>query len=67
MINPYIFYFKKINTDNLLNFSFPKIIPQIDSNSIEEICKIDQRLPNDYNYESCAQIYYGNICTNFFL
>ena len=50
MINPYIFYFKKINTDNLLNFSFPKIIPQIDSNSIEEICKIDQRLPNDYNY-----------------
>ena len=50
IINPYIFYFKQLNTDNLFNFSFPKIIPQIDSNSIEEICKIDKRLPNQYKY-----------------
>ena len=50
IIKPYIFYFKKINTENLLNFENPKIIPQIDSNSIEEICKIDKRLPFNYNY-----------------
>ena len=50
LISPYIFYFKKIKTNTLLNFSFPKIIPQINSNSIEEICKMDKRLPNDYKY-----------------
>lgn len=50
IISPYIFYFKKINTENLLNFSFAKIIPRINSNCIEEICKIDQRLPNNYKY-----------------
>ena len=50
IISPYIFYFKKINTENLLNFSFAKIIPRINSNSIEEICKIDQRLPNNHKY-----------------
>ena len=50
IIKPYIFYFKKINTENLLNFEYPKIIPQIDNNSIEEICKIDKRLPFNYNY-----------------
>ena len=50
LISPYIFYFKKLNTNNLLNFSFPKIIPQINSNSIEEICKMDKRLPNNFKY-----------------
>jgi hypothetical protein len=50
IIKPYIFYFKRINTENLLNFENPKIIPQINSNSIEEICKIDKRLPFNYNY-----------------
>lgn len=50
IIKPYIFYFKKINTENLLNFENPKIIPQINSNSIEEICKMDKRLPFTYNY-----------------
>ena len=50
ILNPYIFYFKKLSTDNLLNFANAKIIPQIDNNSIEDLCKIDQRLPNDYKY-----------------
>ena len=50
IIKPYIFYFKKINTENLLNFENPKIIPQINNNSIEEICKMDKRLPFNYNY-----------------
>ena len=50
IIKPYIFYFKKINTENLLNFENPKIIPQIYNNSIEEICKMDKRLPFNYNY-----------------
>ena len=50
IIKPYLFYFKKINTENLLNFENPKIIPQINNNSIEEICKIDKRLPFNYNY-----------------
>ena len=50
IIKPYIFYFKKINTENLLNFENPKIIPKINNNSIEEICKIDKRLPYSYNY-----------------
>ena len=50
LINPYIFYFKKLNTENLLNFSLAKIIPRINSNSIEEICKIDKRLPPQYKY-----------------
>ena len=50
LINPYIFYFKKLSTNNLLNFSFPKRIPQVNSNSIEEICKMDKRLPNDFKY-----------------
>ena len=50
LISPYIFYFKKLNTNNLLNFSFPKIIPQINSNSIEDICKIDKRLPDNFKY-----------------
>ena len=50
IIKPYIFYFKKINTENLLNFENPKIIPQINNNSIEVICKMDKRLPFNYNY-----------------
>ena len=50
IIKPYIFYFKRINMENLLNFENPKIIPKIDSNAIEEICKIDKRLPQNYNY-----------------
>ena len=50
LISPYIFYFKKLNTNDLLLFAFPKIIPQINSNSIEDICKMDKRLPNDYKY-----------------
>ena len=50
IIKPYIFYFKKINTENLLNFENPKIIPKINNNSIEEICKMDKRLPYNYNY-----------------
>ena len=53
LISPYIFYFKKLNTDNLLYFSFPKIIPQINSNSIEDICKMDNRLPNNFKYIYC--------------
>ena len=36
--------------ENLLNFENPKIIPKIVSNAIEEICKIDKRLPQSYNY-----------------
>jgi len=50
IIKPYLFYFKKINTENLLIFENPKIIPQINNNSIEEICKMDKRLPFNYNY-----------------
>ena len=50
IIKPYIFYFKKINTENLLNFENPKLIPYINNNSIEDICKIDKRLPFNYNY-----------------
>ena len=50
IINPYIFFFKKLNTDHLLNFSLPKIIPRINNNTIEEICKIDKRLPLQYKY-----------------
>ena len=50
ILKPYIFYFKKINTENLLNFGNPKIIPRINNNSIEDICKIDKRLPFNYNY-----------------
>jgi hypothetical protein len=34
----------------LLNFEDPKIIPQVNNNTIEEICKIDKRLPYNYNY-----------------
>ena len=50
ILKPYIFYFKRINTENLLNFEDPKIIPQVNNNKIEEICKIDKRLPYNYNY-----------------
>ena len=50
IIKPYIFYFKRINTENLLNFDNPKIIPEVNNNSIEEICKRDNRLPFNYNY-----------------
>ena len=50
ILNPYIFFFKKLNTENLLNFSSPKIIPRINNNTIEEICKIDKRLPLLYKY-----------------
>ena len=50
IIKPYLFYFKKINTENLLIFENPKIIPQINNNSIEEICKMDKRLPNNFKY-----------------
>ena len=50
ILKPFIFYFKQIQTENLLNFDDPKIIPQVNNNSIEEICKIDKRLPYNYNY-----------------
>lgn len=50
ILKPFIFYFKQIHTENLLNFEDPKIIPQVNNNSIEEICKIDKRLPYNYNY-----------------
>ena len=50
IIKPYLFYFKKINTENLLYFDYPKLIPEVTNNSIEEICKIDKRLPYNYNY-----------------
>ena len=50
ILKPFIFYFKKIQTENLLNFEDAKIIPQINNNTIEEICKIDKRLPYNYNY-----------------
>ena len=50
IIKPYLFYFKKINTENLLYFNDPKLIPEVTNNSIEEICKIDKRLPYNYNY-----------------
>ena len=50
IIKPYIFFFKRINTENLLNFENPKIIPQINNNSIEEISKIDKKLPFNYKY-----------------